>query len=146
MKVAFNLLVFDCDICEVEYLSKVAFDLTCQSKNYLTINLNATTVFDLSTPVFDLSTSRRSNATFSNSTLHSTRIFLPNHITFLRVAFDFLAILIYVLKTCRIVASSMWNLTLSLGFHIELAGIRRVCKTLLKVECDTQKCRWVRHL
>ena len=66
-------------------------------------------VFDLLIPLFDVSTSRMSNATFSVSTSHSTRTFLPNPTTFFRVAFDLLAILRYFWTTCRILASSMWN-------------------------------------
>ena len=72
-------------------------------------------VFDLLIPLFDVLTSRMSNATFSNSTSHSTHTFLPNPTTFLRVAFDLLAILRYFWTTCRILASSMWNPSINLS-------------------------------
>ena len=104
-------------------------------------------VFDLLIPLFDVSTSCMSNATFSASTSHSTRTFLPNLTTFLRVASDLLAILRYFWTTYRILASSMWNPSIRVRLHVELARIQLYANDMVmtflgrirhfeKVECD----------
>ena len=100
--------------CRIRFC-KVAFDLTFHLHK-VECDKCFEVFFDLLNPLFDVSTSRMSNATFNDSTSHSTHIFLPNTTKMLRVAFNLLAILRYFWTTCRILASSMWNPSIKPSF------------------------------